>query len=93
MKRTLVERIEVIVTEENRADVYADLLRDGYEIADYQNRDGQRVYIAERKASRVIECGSALEACLFGLANLYEDPHAKTAISEWRQIEVLYREQ
>ena len=99
MKRFLVERIEVVAVGD-RAKVFADLIAEGYSIVSsgpytdakmFPRVDVSKTMItAERYAKTVLENGASLEACLFGFAELHNDPEAKRAIAEWRNTERLY---
>ncbi len=98
MKRTLIERVEIVTSDRNAA--ITDLTAEGYRIISsgpytdaemFPSVDVTRQQIvAERVAESVLKNGAELEACLFGFAELHSDPDAKRAIAEWRNTERLY---
>jgi hypothetical protein len=94
---TLIHRIELVASAEERSAVLHDLELCGYSVIRIGPYTNEKIFpkvdvsrfklIAERRADEVIEAGDNLEASLFGFSELYGDPPAKEAIRAWRSLQ------
>jgi hypothetical protein len=94
---TLIHRIELVASADEKSVVLHDLELCGYSVVRIGPYTNKRMFpkvdvsmfklIAERRADEFIEAGDNLEASLFGFAELYGDPPAKEAIGAWRALQ------